>query len=118
MTTPIDVMMPRSCILKFPDQVDFRRPTPTKGSLQVPAGITMVQILWNGDARLIVSAEKSIGGTLVNAWTGNLPAPASGEYPYFRIISSVPTSLAIQGYIISAADLQREMAVSLIPISA
>lgn len=118
MTEPLDLTMPRSCVLSFRDQVDYRRPDPLVGTLDVPAGVTMVEILWTGDARLIVATPSATGGTLVNAWQYGMSAPPSGEYPYFHIVSSAPTALMLQGLSISAADLEREMAVNLIPIAA
>lgn len=117
MTEPLDFSGPRSAILGFTGTVNFLRPSVKVGSLEVPAGVTMVQILWNGDARLIVFADDGVG-SLVGAWSSNMLAPPDGEYPYFHIVSSVPARLAIQGYTISQADLGREMAVNFIPITA
>lgn len=117
MTTPIDLAMPRSTILKFPSQTQYIRPTVQKGTLQVPAGVTMVQILWNGAAQLRVLTENPTA-TLIGAWTLYKTAPSSGEYQYFRVVSSQSTALVIQGITISEDDLTRELAVNFIPMTA
>lgn len=65
--------------------------------MQVPAGVTMVQILWAGDARLIVFPDTAVG-ELIGVWEGNQAAPTNGQYKYFQLVASAPTALAIQGY--------------------
>ena len=118
MSTPLtnlDEIMPRSAVLKFPDTVDYRRPNVVKGSIRYPAGVSVIQVAWAGDASLIVTAPT---GTLAGAWQGAESYATKGRYPMMTLSAETEGTLTIQGRNITSADLSRHIGITITPIGA
>lgn len=113
----MDDLMPRSCVLQIPDRVDYRRPTMLSGNLLIPAGVSMVQVLWQGDASLTVFPDGGpgsiIGEWAASSWRSGQPG---GQYPLVRFVTDAPLGLGIQARNTSVADLSRHIAVSIYPL--
>ena len=118
MSTPLtnlDGIMPRSAVLKFPDTVDYRRPNVVKGSIRYPAGVSVIQVAWAGDAALIVTSDT---GTLAGAWQGAESYATKGRYPMMTLSAETEGILTIQGRNITSADLSRHVGITITPIGA
>ena len=107
--------MPRSAVLKFPDTVDYRRPNVVKGSIRYPAGVSVIQVAWAGDAALIVTSDT---GTLAGAWQGAESYATKGRYPMMTLSAETEGILTIQGRNITSADLSRHVGITITPIGA
>lgn len=120
MTTPsididLDLIMPWSATGKFPDTVDYRRPTWT-GSLLLQPGVTDIQVTWDGDAILNLFLEDASLGSLVALDSGKTAGSLSGLKQYFvRAVVMKEVFVGVQGRKITSNDLSKALGLRFMP---